>query len=95
MIAHNKKFHDIRVSLDGATFVGCTFERCTLLFSGVLPCHLAENTFNNCKWELAGPASQTIGFMTAIYSQGGELTELVESTFKKHSQQRRCPAARW
>jgi hypothetical protein len=81
MIAHNQQFHDIRISLDGATFVGCTFERCTLVFSGLLPPHLAGNGFHNCKWEFAGPAAQTLGFMTSLYSQGGEFSKLIEMTF--------------
>jgi len=81
MIAHGKKYHDIRVSLDGATFVGCTFERCTFVYSGVLPVQLDGNTIINCEWELAGPGGQVVGFLTAIYAQGGDGAATVEKLF--------------
>jgi hypothetical protein len=83
VIAHNKKFHDAKISLDGCTFAGCTFERCTFVFSGLLPVDLEGNTIaGDCKWEFAGPAANTIGFMTAIYAQGGGAAQLIEHTFE-------------
>ncbi|MBS3648156.1 hypothetical protein KEU06_05885 [Pseudaminobacter sp. 19-2017] len=81
MLAFNKKFKDTLVNLDGGTFEGCAFERCTLLFSGLMPPALKSNTFSECKWEFAGPAANTIAFMAALYTGGGE--ELVEKTLEE------------
>lgn len=80
MIAHHKKFSDIRVVLDGSTFVGCTFERCVLIYSGALPTSLNNNKFSDCSWEFDGAAQNTLGFMAALYSGGGR--ELIEKTFE-------------
>lgn len=80
MIAHNKKFKDTTVHLDGGTFVGCTFERCTLIFSGLMPVHLEGDKFSECNWSLAGPAQNTVDFMRGLYAMGG--AEVIEKTFE-------------
>ncbi len=80
MIAHGKKYHDIVVSLDGCTFVDCTFERCKLLYSGLMPCQMSGNTVTDCEWQFVGPAANTIQFMTATYA--GLSRELIEGTFE-------------
>ena len=82
MIAHNKKFHDIRISLDGATLIGCEFGRCTFIYSALLPVNLEACSFSECQWEFTGPAANALGFMTAIYSQGGDGAKLIEKTFE-------------
>lgn len=82
MIAHNKKFHDTTVVLDGSTFAGCTFDRCMLIFSGLLPVHLEGCGFNECKWSFSGPAANTVGFMSAVHAMGGGATQLIEQTFE-------------
>jgi hypothetical protein len=79
VIAHNRNFHDITVQLDGGTFVGCTFERCTLVISGLIPFHLEGCNFPTCKWEFAGPAANTLGILTQLYAGGAK--ELIEKTF--------------
>jgi len=80
MIARDESFNDMTICLDGATFIGCKFDRCRLTFSGVLAVNLEKNEFNECIWEFSGPAQNTIGFMTLLYSGGAK--ELIESTFK-------------
>jgi len=82
MIAHHKKYENISVSLDGGTFVGCEFTRCRMIFSGLLPVTLEGGRFSECQWEFSGPAAQAIGFMAAIYAQGGGGAELIEKTFE-------------
>jgi hypothetical protein len=80
MIAHNKRFNDIPIYLDGCTFVGCTFERCRFIFSGLIAHHLEGNTFGEgCTWEFAGPASLVVKFMSAMYQGGAK--DMIEKTF--------------
>ena len=80
MIAHNKTFHDIPIQLDGSTFVGCTFERCKFIVSGLMAAHLDSCTFGaGCTWEFAGPAANVLGFLTAMYQGGAK--DMIEKTF--------------
>jgi hypothetical protein len=81
MIARNQTFENLAISLDGGSFYGCTFNKCRLQFSGLLPVHLeGGNKFENCKWEFAGPASTTIGLMSALYKAGAR--DLIEATLR-------------
>jgi hypothetical protein len=79
MIARNQTFSDVTVYLDGSSFYDCTFERCTVVFSGVLPAVLNNPRFVDCRWAAAGPAETTIGFLTALYKAGAK--DLIEATF--------------
>jgi hypothetical protein len=81
MIYRNQVFTNEQISIDGDSFIECTFERCRLLFSALLPIRLESNRFNDCTWEFAGSAQTTLAFMAAIYHGGGK--ELIESTFQK------------
>jgi hypothetical protein len=78
MIAQKQTFKDLTISLDGSTFVGCTFNHCKLIYSGMLPVTLEDNVFNNCSWDFSGAARNTVGFMSALYMGGGK--ELIEAT---------------
>jgi hypothetical protein len=79
MIAQNQTFNDITIYIDGSTYMGCTFQRCIMVFSGVLPVHIVGNKFIQCKWEFAGPAANTVGFLTSLYAGGAR--DLVEQIF--------------
>jgi hypothetical protein len=80
MIANSQAFRDIQICLDGGTFTNCTFERCTLIYSGAIPVQLNGNDFHNCKWRFAGAAANTVSFMRALY--GGGAKDLVENMFE-------------
>jgi hypothetical protein len=80
MIARNQTFSDVTVHLDGSSFYDCTFERCTVVFSGVLPAVLNNPRFVDCRWQAAGPAETTIMFLTALYKAGAK--DLIETTFE-------------
>src|SRR5215467_11516087 len=67
MIARDQTFEDITVCLDGSSFYGCTFRRCKLQLSALLPNFLVGCNFDNCTWEFGGPAANTVAFMTALY----------------------------
>jgi hypothetical protein len=79
MYLRNKTISDTKLSVDGASYYGCTFQRCTLQHSGLLPVTLEGCFFDNCKWEFLGPASNTLAFMTALYKGGA--ADLIEATF--------------
>ncbi len=79
MIARGQIIKDTRICLDGASFYECRFQRCRLIFSGLLPVTLEGCTFDNCSWEFSGPAQNTLSFMTMLYTQGAK--DLIESTF--------------
>jgi len=78
MIAQNKTFKGRKISLDGGTFYGCTFDKCNLVFSGYIPVFLENCNFNDCTWEFSGPALNTITFMKALHAGGA--TDLIENT---------------
>lgn len=80
MIAHGETFRDTMIAIDGSTFVNCTFEKCVLVYSGLLPACLDGNSFTACRWEFGGPAANTLNFMAALYRSGAR--DLVELTFQ-------------
>ncbi len=82
MLMKNKKIRNTTISLDGGTFEHCDFDKCEMIFSGYLPVHLTHCNFgSDVKWTLAGPGSNVIAFMRAIYTHGGE--KLLENTFEQ------------
>jgi hypothetical protein len=80
MIARNQTFNDMTISMDGGSFYGCTFNRCKLQFSGLLPITLDRGNYHDCNWEFSGPAANTVTFMTALYKAGAH--DLVEGIFR-------------
>lgn len=79
MIAKNQTFNGVNIVLDGSSFYDCTFENCTIIFSATLPFTLQNPKFTDCKWEMVGPADQTLKYLAALYQAGAQ--ELVEATF--------------
>jgi hypothetical protein len=79
MIAKNEVFTEVTVYIDGASFYDCRFERCTIVFSGLLPAVLHNPMFVDCRFEAAGPADTTIKFLASMYQAGAR--ELIEATF--------------
>jgi len=80
MIAHDETYEENTISLDGASFYGCTFRRCKLIFSGLLPFTLEGGVYHDCNWEFAGPAANTIAFLPALHKAGAH--DLIEGTFR-------------
>jgi hypothetical protein len=81
MIARKQNFSRTRIALDGCSFDECRFEHCHFVFNGYMGVTLTGCTFEGCTWEFAGPAANTITFMTALY--GGGSQELIEATIRK------------
>ena len=80
MLARNQTFDDMTVVIDGSSFYNCTFNRCKMVYSGLLPATLDGGAFHDCQWEFVPPASNAIAFMSAIYKLGG--AEMIENTFR-------------
>jgi hypothetical protein len=80
MITKDQTFKEVIISLDGNSFYGCKFHRCKFQFSGLLPVHLHRCQFDNCTWDFAGPAANTLSFLRLIYNAGA--SDLIEETFR-------------
>jgi hypothetical protein len=81
MLARGQHFSDAKISVDGGTFDACTFERCTLVYSALLPTHISKCQFKDTRWEFAGAALNTLHFLAGLYASGGK--SLVETTFDR------------
>jgi hypothetical protein len=83
MIALNQRFEDLTITLDGATFHGCTFVRCRLRFSGfAMPELGGGNQFDACEWDFFGPASNTLAFLQMLHQDYGG-SEMIENMFDR------------
>ncbi len=78
MITTDKTFKDISITLDGGTFTRCKFERCKIVFSGILPVTLDDPAFVDCEWSFTGPAANAMNFMRAMFLAGAK--DLIEKT---------------
>ena len=88
MFAHGQTFREVPIHLDGCTFIECTFERCRMIYSGLIVGHIQRCNFVGCKWEFAGPAANTLGFMTALYGidkVGPQMIDEIFQNIKKHA----------
>lgn len=73
-------FERTLINFDDNEYIGCTFNACSLVYSGgVLPT-LQNNTFDGCSWEFAGAAQRTLQFLNGLYVAGA--TEIVEGTMR-------------
>ena len=77
----HQTFENENVLLDGNEFSHCTFEHCAIEYRGYATTVLEDDVFNNCDWTFAGPAADTIEFLTGLYSAGGNFRALVEKIF--------------
>ncbi len=74
-------FEGKKVLLDGQDFIDCTFTKCHIEYAGFMGVTLDGNRFTECTWGFTGAAANAIGFMAALYAQGGDAKSLVERTF--------------
>ncbi len=80
MIAEEMVFEGKTIVLDGGSFYACQFNRCKLIYNGMMPVTMDKCSFDNCEWQFAGPALNTIGFMQALYTGGAK--DLIENIFR-------------
>jgi hypothetical protein len=82
VVVLNQRFENQTVTLDGGTFHGCTFVRCHIRFNGLMLPELGGNMFQECEWDFAGPASNTLAFLQMLYHDHGG-TDLIERLFAR------------
>lgn len=84
-MAYGETFEGERISLDGESFVDCTFRDCTLVYEGgEIPPAIHDNRFRGCRWQFEGAAGRTVSFMAAMYGGlDGHGREVVERTFDR------------
>ncbi len=77
-------FQDTKIALDGNDYVRCTFEKCSLVFSGSKPVKFIECVFGKeVSWSFAGSAALTLNFMRVLYHGAGPGGQaLIERTFE-------------
>jgi hypothetical protein len=63
-------FTNARIELDGQTFENCTFDGCTIVFSGRGPYNLRGCGFNNCQFALDGAAALTVKYLADMHQMG-------------------------
>jgi hypothetical protein len=81
MHAENQTYTRQTIHLDGCSFYNCVFDRCRMIYAGLM-----SNTLNTCKlidctWSFEGPALNTVQYLSALYADGGDSAKLVEATF--------------
>lgn len=60
-------FVNTRIELDNQTFKDCTFNGCTIVFSGKGPYKLNGCSFNNCQFALDGAATLTVKYLADMH----------------------------
>ena len=75
-------FRNERVSLDGKSFHGCTFENCELEFTGDRPPTFSDNRYVNTVFVLSGPAVRTVYLLSNICHAGEGGRQVFEALFE-------------
>jgi hypothetical protein len=74
-------FVGANVQIDGGSaYVNCKFVNCNLVFTGIGTVQVQNSIFENCPLTFAGPAANTISFLTSMYASGSE--QMVEEVFR-------------
>jgi hypothetical protein len=80
MITEKQVFEARVVRLDHASFHGCTFLRCTLVYAGLGSYTLEDCQLVDCRWSFEGPAANLLQLLRTMYaSDGGK--QIVENVF--------------
>lgn len=80
-----KNFGAETVTVDGKSFIGCTFDHTTLVYgAGEVP-QFANCEFENVMLEFTDEAKNTLKFLSAFYNGG--FTRSVETVFSTIRQQ--------
>lgn len=79
----NETYRDQTIAIDGNQYIGCTFIRCRIVFTGFEEGVFDRCTFTSCDWGFSGPAVNTLNYLAAIYRGLGENgQEMVEGVFE-------------
>lgn len=83
LVERDQEFVNLNLSLDGGTYVGCTFKNCNLIYSGLLPATFDNCQFAGCIWDFGGPAANTLAFMRMLHQAGGDVKDQIEDVIGK------------
>lgn len=84
MNVSDSKFAGGKFTLDGGRFVRTTFEGVELLYSGGDLPIIEDCVFTGCTFAFAGPAANTLEFLTSLYKSGG--TTVIQDLIRHISQ---------
>ncbi len=71
-----------KVVMDGHDFVNCTFDDCTLVFSGIEVPSFHACTFGSVHFEFIGAAKNTIDFISMCFNdEGGGSQETLKHSY--------------
>jgi hypothetical protein len=80
MRIQDQVFSKDRILLDGSEFDSCKFFQCVIIYRGEQTTSLLDNTFEDCKFELEGPARLTMRFLKGMVdSSDGFLLTFLKS----------------
>jgi hypothetical protein len=79
---NNQSFFGDTVMLCGNEYLGCTFSKCKLVFSGEEALNMRDCLIREPEWIFTGPAGNTMKFLAASYhGMGDDGVRFVESIF--------------
>lgn len=77
------QFENEDVIIDFTVYENCYFNKCRIIYYGHGPFQMIGDRFDDCSYELAGPAANAINYLRSMYhgnNEGGRA--LVENTFQ-------------
>lgn len=69
------------VGLDHGVFVGCTFRKATLIYTGVGATRIDGCKFEDAKFVFDGPAANALAFLRAMAAPGSGLRDVLKASF--------------
>jgi hypothetical protein len=74
-------FVGANIQIDGGVaYIRCKFVNCTIIVTGLGPIQMENTTFENPRWNFAGPAANTLNFLRMLWVNGQR--EIVEQIFQ-------------
>jgi hypothetical protein len=70
VVVEDQRFDGKPIFLDGFAYCRCTFVRCTLIFSGLVQPYLDGCQYEDCVFEVIGPAKTTVEFLQGLSDMG-------------------------
>jgi hypothetical protein len=78
-----KTFENQPINFDGVQYVNCNFNRCQLMFTGmVMPQMINCQVSPDSGWLFTGPAQNMLSFLSGLDKAGPAGTALVETIFQ-------------
>lgn len=92
--ADNQHLRDATIPTDGGSFVGATFERCTLVYSGGVTPDVSGARFMQTRWKFDGAASETLMTLALIEAMSPKISESLLEEGRERFREKFKPIAR-